>query len=341
MPVASVPTSQSPRKVPSTDSLCTPHLQVPRKLLYCSHHYKVKPSINLILDERGPGEITMGVLSNPSLAPSARDFKITAVNPPSGYEQALKQVVLVERLREVRALIGFTRIESLGDFTEAQELPAERRAPLSRKRPTWVPTVEVHGEGIFLEFREEALRQWLEGLALRKHDRSFHAAHTQWRKVRRMNYPELAYPGLRYVLLHSFAHALMRQLTLECGYTSASIRERIYSLSPQQEGGPMASILLYTTAPDSEGTLGGLGTPDQLGQHLDSAQKRMQTFTSDPLCAEHITLQDRSLHEAACHACLFLPETSCERGNKYLDRSVLVPTVNRADLAFFETTRGG
>jgi hypothetical protein len=187
----------------------------------------------------------------------------------------------------------------------------------------------------------QALRQWIEDPARRKHDRSFHEAHTQWRKTRHMEYPELGYPGLRYVLLHSFAHALMHQLTLECGYTSASIRERIYSLYPEQEGDPTAGILLYTAAPDSEGTLGGLvglGVPDQLGQHLDGALERMQTCTSDPLCAEHITLQDRSLHEAACHACLFLPETSCERGNKYLDRSVLVPTVNRADLAFFETT---
>ncbi len=281
------------------------------------------------------------VLSNPLLAPSARDFKVTAVKPPSGYEQVLKQVVLVERLREVRALIGFTRIESPGDFTEAQELPAERRAPLSRKQPTWVPAAEVRGEGIFIEFREDALRLWIEGLARRKHDRTFLEAHTQWRKARHMEYPELGYPGLRYVLLHSFAHALMRQLTLECGYTSASIRERIYSLYPEQEGGPMAGILLYTAAPDSEGTLGGLvglGIPDQLGQHIDGALERMQTCTSDPLCAEHITIQDRSLHQAACHACLFLPETSCERGNKYLDRSVLIPTLNRADLAFFETT---
>ncbi len=281
------------------------------------------------------------VLSNPLLAPSARDFKVTAVKPPSGYEQVLKQVVLVERLREVRALIGFTRIESPGDFTEAQELPAERRAPLSRKQPTWVPAAEVRGEGIFIEFREDALRLWIEGLARRKHDRTFLEAHTQWRKARHMEYPELGYPGLRYVLLHSFAHALMRQLTLECGYTSASIRERIYSLYPEQERGPMAGILLYTAAPDSEGTLGGLvglGIPDQLGQHIDGALERMQTCTSDPLCAEHITIQDRSLHQAACHACLFLPETSCERGNKYLDRSVLIPTLNRADLAFFETT---
>ena len=76
--------------------------------------------------------------------------------------------------------------------------------------------------------------------------------------------------------------------------------------------------------------------PDQLGRHIDGALEQMQSCTSDPLCAEHMSLKDRSLHEAACHACLFLPETSCERGNKYLDRSVLVPTADRANLAFFE-----
>jgi len=134
----------------------------------------------------------------------------------------------------------------------------------------------------------------------------------------------------------------MRQLTLECGYTAASIRERIYSLNSDQEYGPMAGILLYTAAPDSEGTLGGLvrlGLPDQLNRHIDAALEQMQSCTSDPLCAEHSSLQDYSLHEAACHACLFLPETSCERGNKYLDRSVLVTTVDRTTLAFFESVK--
>jgi hypothetical protein len=278
------------------------------------------------------------VLSNPSTAPVARDFKVTPVQPPTGYEHMMKQVVLVERLREVRALIGFTRIESPGDFSDMEEIPEEHRVPLSRKRPTWIPAAEVRGEGIFLEFREDAIQNWIADPSRRSHDRTFFDAHIQWRKARRRDYPELGYPGLRYVLLHSFAHALMRQLTLECGYSAASIRERIYSLNPEHEYGPMAGILLYTAAPDSEGTLGGLvglGMPDQLGRHIDGALEQMQSCTSDPLCAEHTCLQDVSLHEAACHACLFLPETSCERGNKYLDRSVLVPTVDRTNLAFF------
>lgn len=183
------------------------------------------------------------------------------------------------------------------------------------------------------------MQRWLAGKPQWKHNRTFYEAHTQWRKARRIAFPEMGYPGLRYVLLHSFSHALMRQLTLECGYTAASIRERIYALPPEHSDGPMAGILLYTAAPDSEGTLGGLvglGEPDQFGRHLDAALEQMQSCTSDPLCAEHSCLQEQSLHEAACHACLFLPETSCERGNKYLDRSVLVPTVNRVNLAFFD-----
>ena len=170
----------------------------------------------------------------------------------------------------------------------------------------------------------------------------FYEAHYRWRKARHIPMPEANYPGIRYVLLHTFANALMRQLTLECGYTAASIRERIYALSPESEGGPMAGILLYTAAPDSEGTLGGLvslGKPEQLGWHIDGAIEQMQSCASDPLCSEHRCREDRTLHEAACHACMFTPETSCERGNKYLDRAVLVRTVERDDLAFFNKTK--
>jgi MrfA Zn-binding domain len=251
----------------------------------------------------------------------------------------LQQVVLVERLREVRALTGFTRIESLSDYAEEDELPTDHIMPLSRRSPTWVPAVEVRGEGIFIQFREDALREWQQLPAVQQQERVFFESHMQWRHSRHLVPAEANFPGIRYVLLHTFAHALMRRLTLECGYSAASIRERIYAQAPGSEGGPMAGILLYTSAPDSEGTLGGLvslGRPEQLGWHIEGALEDMQHCASDPLCAEHSSREDHTLHEAACHACMFIPETSCERGNKYLDRSVLVPTVERGDLAFFK-----
>jgi hypothetical protein len=132
----------------------------------------------------------------------------------------------------------------------------------------------------------------------------------------------------------------MRQMALECGYTQASIRERIYSRAPEAEGGPMAGILLYTSAPDSEGTLGGLvnlGIPESLGHHIEVALESATLCTSDPTCSEHRPeYGNATLHAAACHACTFAPETSCERGNRYLDRAVLVSTISNNERPFFE-----
>ena len=277
------------------------------------------------------------IFSQPSPAYNSRDFRLKVVPPPEGYTAFFEKIVLGEKLREVRALIGFTRLESACDFDTPTELPAELRAPLSRQAPTWVPASENRGEGIFFHFSENALRKWETDNGA--YDDEFFNAHRRWRESRGIPKPDAGYPGIRLVLLHTFAHAVIRQLSIECGYTTASIRERIYCQSPD-EGEPMAGVLVYTAAADSEGTLGGLcalGRPDRLGNHLDRALEMMRHCASDPLCAErHPGREGVTLHGAACHACTFLPETSCERGNKYLDRSVLVETVERADLAFFE-----
>lgn len=276
------------------------------------------------------------IFTNAGAAPRSSDFRIRQVETPQLHRRWLQRVVLADRLREVRALIGFTRIESQGELDDPA-LAAERRAPISRLPPKWVPATEIRGEGLFLQFREEEVVHWVNRAKDRNNE--FYRSHRQWRMLRKIPSPELGYPGLRFVLLHSFAHALIRQFALECGYSAASLRERIYSKNPDEDGGPMAGILIYTGAPDSEGTLGGLvrlGEPEVLGRHVRCALESMLLCASDPLCAEHEPPQDGlTLHGAACHACLFSAETSCERGNRYLDRSVLVETVHREDLAFF------
>jgi hypothetical protein len=276
------------------------------------------------------------VFSNPDPRLNSRDFKLRVVEPPQSYRKVIEKVVLGERLREVRALTGFTRIESPGDYTEIGDFPPDQRVPLSRTAPKWVPTSEIRGEGVFLQFGEQAIEEWVK--KTKERESEFFEAHKRWRQNRGLE-PNDHFPTMRYVLLHSLAHALIRQFAVECGYTTASIRERIYSRPPGGDEEPMAGILLYTAAPDSEGTLGGLvalGEPKTLGRHLDQALEAMRLCASDPLCAEHHPMKDGlTLHGAACHACLFLPETSCERGNKYLDRSVLVSTVESDDLAFF------
>jgi hypothetical protein len=279
------------------------------------------------------------VFSDPASAESSRDFQLRVVPPPKRYADYFEKVVLAERLREVRALVGFSRIESPSDYDNPTAFPPDQRARLSRKDPTWVPGSEIRGEGLFFQFKEERVRKWCEEKA-EKHEGIFLEAHMRWRIARKLDPPHEFFPGIRFVLLHSFAHALIRQLAVECGYTTASLRERIYSRNPSGDGPEMAGVLIYTAAPDSEGTLGGLvslGKPETLERHLDQALDNMRLCASDPLCAEHHPFRDgNTLHAASCHACLFAPETSCERGNKYLDRAVLVSTVEQSDLAFFE-----
>lgn len=277
--------------------------------------------------------------SQADAAPESRDFKLRRVQPPQGLETLFEDTVLVERIREVRALLGFTRIESNADFAEPTRSSDDQRlTPISREPPRWLPAAEVRGEGIFLRVRESVLAAWESKVEVRRLNDLFLAAHREWRMRRNLQPPTDGFPGIRYVLLHSLSHALMRQIALECGYTAASLRERLYCRAPSA-GGPMAGILIYTSASDSEGTLGGLvaaGEPISLGRHLTQAFESMRICASDPLCAEHEPQADgRSVHGASCHACLFAPETSCEAGNRFLDRSMLVETLKGDAAALF------
>ena len=170
-------------------------------------------------------------------------------------------------------------------------------------------------------------------------EREFLESHRAWRRMRKIEPDHEGFPGIRFILLHSLAHALMRQIAMDCGYTAASIRERLYCKRPNDVNGPMAGMLLYTAASDSEGTLGGLitlGEPISLGRHLQQALETLRLCASDPLCAEQRPSTDgRGIHAACCHACLFAPETSCERGNRYLDRGILIATFAERGTEFF------
>jgi hypothetical protein len=275
---------------------------------------------------------------NPPPLPT-KDFRVAGVPAPTGFGQFFEETILLELLREVRALLAFTRIESKGDFADAAFVDDGRQTPLSRQSPTWLPASEVRGEGIFLRLKETALQAWEQRADVRKLEQEFLQAHKGWRQLRKQNPPETGFPGIRFVLLHSLSHALMRQIALECGYTAASVRERLYCRTAVQEHGPVAGILIYTAASDSEGTLGGLvqlGQPVTLGRQLQHALESMRLCGSDPLCAEHSPIVDgRGVHGACCHACLFAPETSCERGNRFLDRTTLVGTFAAKTAEFF------
>ncbi len=271
------------------------------------------------------------VLSSPASAPETPDFRLRAVGAPALFAEQLSEVVLVERLRVVSALRGFTRLNAPDDLAGE----TNRVVGLAREAPRWLPCNEVRGEGIFLRFAEPQLLAWEQIYRDSENAKRISEGNRAWRERRNLN-PAEGWPGVRYVLLHSFAHALIRELALECGYTASSIRERIYS-SDEGDSEPMAGVLLYTAAPDSEGTLGGLvalGEPDQLGPLIAQSLERARLCSSDPLCAEHDPRSDSSVHAAACHACQFASETSCERGNRFLDRSTLIATM-AYDIGYF------
>jgi len=278
--------------------------------------------------------------SAPENIDNTSEFQLSPIAPPRGFEDYFSKTVLVERLKEVRAFIGFTRIQSLGDLTESKESINDYLAQISRRELEWVPASEIRGEGIFLQFNETKLNNWEEQKAVQDQKKKVGEAQKNWLNSRGLDSDKAIIPDMRYLLLHSFAHALMRQLAIACGYNAASLRERIYSARSTTEHGAQAGILIYTAASDSEGTLGGLvslGQPDILGSHIRGTLEIMRLCASDPLCAEHQPSDaSLSLHWASCHACLFSPETSCERGNKLLDRSLLIPTMSNPNLAFFE-----
>lgn len=274
------------------------------------------------------------VLSDPASAPKGNDFLVTLRDAPRGFENLLLPTVCVEKIREVNALVGFTRLEAPDDLL--QSTGNLSYAPLSRNKPEWIPASEVRGEGILIRFEPAAIAAWETRSDVHDLLRRLTEANRLWRAAR--NLPQGGgYPGHRHVLVHTFSHLLMRELALECGYSSASIRERIYASPPDE--GDMAGVLIYTAAPDSEGTLGGLvrlGEPATLGRLIEQALEHARLCAADPLCAEHDPVPDRALHSAACHACTFAPETACEFGNRFLDRATVVPTIAFPHAALFD-----
>lgn len=261
------------------------------------------------------------------------DFFLEAGEVPDFLAGKVDRIVLARKLLEVRALTSFTRIDYASGMDD--DGMGASRAPIYKERQDWLPAVEVRGEGIFLELKEEALATWEAEPAVKKRAAAIEQKYKEWAAERGVDADD--FPGARYVLLHSLAHVLMRQLALDCGYSESSVRERIYSSTDPER--KMAGILLYTASADSEGSLGGLvdlGTKERLPNLIYNALENAKRCSSDPLCADHQPDVHATINGAACHACVLAPETSCEAFNRFLDRNFLVPTMAYSDMAYFK-----
>lgn len=243
----------------------------------------------------------------------------------------IERIVLVQRLREVVAQVGFTRFEAASPDIEGELEMGVRRAALAREI-TWLPAVENKGEGIFLQFRKEEIEAWFQRPEVQERGRQLLAGFECWKSEHHGSHRE--FPGLQYLMLHSFSHLLITAVALECGYPASSIRERIYALPNIGYG-----VLLYTGTTDAEGTLGGLiEVGRHIHDHVRDALEMGELCSNDPVCGQHQPdsgHEHRFLHGAACHGCLLIAETSCEQHNDFLDRALVVRTVENLGIEFF------
>jgi hypothetical protein len=234
------------------------------------------------------------------------------------FRRLIAQVTLAKKLRIVRALKGFTRLEP--DYENMM-------TPSLGASANWLPGAEIYGEGIFLALEPRALDVWEQQLP-----EKVLAGMRNARKRSTLSFlPEATD---RFVLLHTLSHLLIRQLCFECGYSSSSLSERIYS--DEEEG--MAGILIYTASADSEGALGGLvreGLPDRLYGTFKTALFRANWCSSDPICSELEQQGVQGLNKSACHACTLVAETSCDHANSLLDRSVVIGTEDTPTIGYF------
>lgn len=245
----------------------------------------------------------------------------------------LKSISLIHKVREVQALVGFTRLKPV-DSTDA---PGSQAVIVPVKEPDtkWYPAYDVRGEGIFIEFDSSSINNWrsenqflAERVALLNdnYKKSFIGE----------NHPR-EITG-KFLLLHTISHLLIKQLSFECGYGIASLKERIYC-SEAVDGKEMAGILIYTACGDSEGTLGGLvrqGRSDTFPRIFNKAIENARTCSNDPVCSLSQGQGRDSLNLAACYSCTLIPETSCEEFNCFLDRGVVVGTFDNPNLGFFQ-----
>lgn len=258
----------------------------------------------------------------------SKNYSIQQFHP--AIHRYFHSISVVPKLKEVRALVGFSRLQPDENISIS-----EKKKMLRLGQGNWLPAIEVFGEGIFLEFSNDALDTWVQQPSVQKRVEKL-STHYNTMLVSRGMKPQNLNP--KYVLIHTFAHLLINQLSFECGYGSSSIRERIYC-DKYQDDHDMHGLLIYTASGDSEGSLGGLvrqGDPGRIEDTIKAAIENAKWCSADPICIESGGQGPDSCNLAACHNCALLPETCCENGNRLLDRGLVIGITKNPKIGFFD-----
>ena len=254
------------------------------------------------------------------------DFCSRKLSVPYEYRSLISGITAVDRLTEIVAMVGFTRLQGWDGKLDSPYL-----APIfSKEQKDWLPAIDMHGEGIFIELNEEKVTEW--------EKRNQKIYQPMMERIEE-NHIRCENASPRYVLLHTLSHLLIRALAHLCGYQSSSLKERIYSTYDQDT--PMAGILIYTASPDAEGSLGGLvaqAEPTHIAEILNALLDEAEWCSGDPLCMTSTGKHGQGLHGlnyAACHQCALLPETSCTMRNLLLDRAALIGRTDDNTVGYF------
>lgn len=254
------------------------------------------------------------------------DFCSRKLPVPYEFSSLISNITAVDRLTEIVAMVGFTRLRAWDGNLDSPYL-----APIFSKNQTeWLPAIDMHGEGIFIGLNEEKVAEW--------EQQNNKIYQPMMERVKEYHLRcENASP--RYVLLHTLSHLMIRELAHMCGYQSSSLKERIYSTYDQNT--PMAGILIYTASSDAEGSLGGLvaqAEPTHIAEILSALLDEAEWCSGDPLCMASTKNHGQGLYGlnyAACHQCALLPETSCVMYNLLLDRAALIGRTDDNTIGYF------
>lgn len=263
---------------------------------------------------------------DPAYASNKKHFKAEEDTLPSYLHPYFSRIIRITRLREVKVLMGFTRVDAPDPDADIQANIVYLNKGRSEK---WLPAAEVNGEGIFIEFNRDMLNQWIKESTVKALSQKYADCYKEFCESKGWTITVMR--DAIYVLMHTFAHLLIKQMSTSSGYSSAAIRERIYF------GDRMSGILLYTGSADKEGSLGGLvelGTVDKLIDLMKDLFQEALLCTNDPECMSNIPAGNNS-NGAACHSCCMISETACENGNRMLDRGLVVPIASREKEAYF------
>lgn len=238
--------------------------------------------------------------------PRPTDFEVdkdAVIITPLSSNLSLR-VTPVKRLRVVIAQKGYKRL------IRGQSPPKVVETFYRDKdQNRWYVGVIVHGEGIFIDLPPE------ENLDLHQ----LETAKVWWDEFERKK-SYLFHPV--FVWWHTLSHRFIDSLAIDSGYSSASIRERVYIKADGDEHAH-GGVLVYTSQRGGDGSLGGLiALVSEFSRVVSAALRNINSCSNDPLCSEQEFAPGR-INGAACYACLFLSETSCEFGNSYLDRNLL------------------